>query len=66
MSKSEAIQAISRLSSGTVAHIIRSTKYERIDNAVNTWILTAANAAPETFDHCESWIDVLHAIKATA
>lgn len=65
MTKSQAIQALSAISAGTIAHIIKSAKYEHIDNAVNTWIIRAANADPQMFENCESWMDVLHALKIT-
>lgn len=45
MSKSEAIREIARLSSGTIAGIIRSAKYEAIDDALNRWIITAPTEA---------------------
>ena len=63
MTKNQAIKAISLLTSGTIAHIIGSTKYSAIDNAVNTWILKAADMEEEAFKTCESWMDVLEAIK---
>ena len=62
MTKSKAIQSIATLSSGTVSNIIRSAKYEHIDDAINRWIITA-DAMPESaFTTCESWRDVLKII----
>ena len=63
MTKNQAIKAISLLTSGTIANIIGCAKYERIDEAVNNWICTIANTSESKFETCESWIDVLEAIK---
>lgn len=63
MTKSEAIKAVSSLSSGTVASLIGSSKYERIDDAVNQWIEAVANADDSAFKACDSWTEVLLVIK---
>lgn len=63
MTKSKAIQAISNLSSGTIAGIIGSAKYSLIDDAVNTWILKAAKLEESAFKRCETWMDVLALVK---
>ena len=64
MTKNEAIRSIARLSSGTIAHIIGSYKYEHIDAASCKWIMTAAEMADNAFEHCEDWTDVLEIVNA--
>ncbi len=63
MSKSEAIREIARLTSGTIAGIIGSTKYSAIDDAVNRWIITADAMPDDAFTSCETWPDVLEVVK---
>lgn len=63
MSKSEAIREISRLTSGTIARVIGSTKYSAIDDAVNRWIITADAMPDDAFTSCEAWPDVLQIIQ---
>ena len=64
MSKSEAIREIARLSSGTIAGIIRNAKYEAIDDALNRWIITADAMPDDAFTSCENWRDALKAVFA--
>lgn len=62
MTKNQAIREIATLSSGTIANIIGSTKYERIDAASCGWILDAANKPDDAFERCNSWSDVLRTL----
>ena len=64
MTKNEAMQQIRLLTSGTIAKIIGSPKYERIDAASCDWILAIADKPENAFEACENWMDVLHTINA--
>ena len=64
MSKSEAIREIARLTSGTIAGIIGSTKYSAIDDAMNRWIITADAMPDDAFTICENWRDAIKAVFA--
>ena len=65
MTISKAVREVSILSSSTIASIIGSAKYERIDDAVNRWILTITRATdPAALEPCDTWCDVLHTIGA--
>lgn len=62
MTKSEAIQALRTMSAGTIAAIIGSPKYERIDAAWCDWIMAADAADDEAFQRCESVWDVVDTV----
>ena len=65
MTTSEAVKALANLPAGTIAGIIGTTKYERIDDAVNIWIMTVTrDTAPADLDTCRTWKDVLYTIGA--
>lgn len=62
MTKSEAIHALRIMSAGTIAAIIGSPKYGRIDAAWCDWILAAAAADDDAFRRCESVWDVVNTV----
>lgn len=62
MNKREAIAAIGKLSSGTVATLTGKTKYSDIDKTVLGWIETINKAAENTFKHCWNWMQILDII----
>ena len=59
MSKREAIAAIGKLSSGTIAVLTGETTYKAIDHITLGWIDKINRAAENTFKHAENWMDVL-------
>ena len=66
MTTAEAVKVLTRIPSGTIAAIIGTTKYERIDDAVNSWILTVTRSTdPADLIPCKTWTDILDTIGAT-
>lgn len=59
MTQREAICAVGKLSSGTIAVLTGETTYKAIDRITLGWIEAIRRAAPNTFKHCENWMDVL-------
>ena len=62
MTKAEAMLALRTMSAGTIAGIIGSAKYERIDAAWCDWILAADAADDDAFQRCESVWDVVNTV----
>lgn len=63
MTKTQAAREILRLSSGTIACLIKNPFYNAINKAVYEWVTVIGNADDNAFEHCENWMQVLDIIR---